>query len=107
MNNREFLSLGNYQVNEIKDKSQKLAKHFFNQDTMRFFKSRISELTWKIEKSIYFITSEKNRYEDPRKFTIRESTELGDIKTIGEFQQYFTLSQARKGIKEILELQND
>jgi len=104
MNNREFLSLGNYQVNEIKDKSEKLAKYFFNQDTMSFFKSRISELTWQIEKSIYFITSEKNRYEDPRLFTIRESTEKGDINTIGDFQQYSSLYQARQGIKIILEL---
>ena len=62
MNQKEFLNQGQYLISECKTRSLKADKFFFNDDTMRFFKSRISDLCWKIKDDIYFITSEKHQY---------------------------------------------
>lgn len=109
MNLKEFLNQGNYFIEEVKKRAEKGSPFFFNPDTMRFFSSRISELSWKIGEDIYFITSETDNNSSykhsgsVRSFTVRICDKDGDIKTHGNFQGESTLSQARKTIKEILE----
>lgn len=106
MNNKQFLEAGNYLVEQVKTRAEKGAKHFFDADSMRFFSSRISELCWKINDDIYFITSEANRGYSRRMWTLRKSDKDGDITTIGEFQEHSSLYEARKAMKEILEVKN-
>ena len=108
MNSQQFLKSGNYLIDQVRTRAEKGSPHFFDADTMRFFSSRISELCWKKEDDIYFITSEadKGPYHHKgsiRAYTVRVCDINGDINTIGKFQEHATLRDARNTIKEILE----
>ena len=104
LNNKQFLQSGNYFLDEIKTRAEKGSPHFFDTDSMRFFSSRISELAWKIENKIYFITSEQNKgTANPRGWTVRICDKDGDLQKLGEFQEYSSLNEARKAIKGEIE----
>ena len=109
MNQKQFIESGNYLIDEVKTRSEKLAKHFFDRDTLKFFSSRISELCWKKGNDIFFITSEADNSSikhagSVRSWTVRKSTIEGDIITgKGEFQKHASLNDARKAIKEVIE----
>jgi len=83
-------------IEEIKYLNRKAGQHFFDENTMRFFRSRIeSEL---IEDK-FFVTSEKfvssTGEKEPRKFSVREfNKETGSVNTIGEFQEFKTKVRA-------------
>jgi hypothetical protein len=100
----QFLELGRYQIDDVKYKAEHgESKYWFTPETMRCFKSRVSEMTWKIGDKIYFISSEKNSWNhEPRFYTVRVCEIDGNIKTVGKFQEHETLRQARNAIREIL-----
>jgi len=101
LNQKQFINEGNYLINEVRTRAEKGSPHFFDHDTMRFFSSRISELCWKIENEIYFITSEANRGHSSRMWTVRKIDLDGDINTLGKFQEHSSLNEARKAVKEV------
>lgn len=108
MNQKDFIKSGNYLIEEVKTRAEKGSPHFFDQDTMRFFSSRISEYCWRIGEKIYFITSEADRYYikhsgSVRAWTVRIIDLDGDINTLGKFQEHSSLSQARKAVKEVFQ----
>lgn len=108
MNQKQFLDTGRYLIDDVKERSKKGDKHFFDADAMRFFSSRISELAWQKGNDIYFITSEADKgyikhKGSIRAYTVRKSTIEGNIDKVSEFQEHATLRQARNHIKEILE----
>jgi len=98
----EFLKSGQYLISEIKTLAETGNKYWFSADTMRFFKSRVSELCWKIKDEIYFISSEKQPNYN-RLYTVRLCSSNGEIHTINEFQEYKNINEARHRIKRILE----
>lgn len=70
--------------------------HWFSNDTMRFFSSRLPDYAYLKGDYAYFITSEKdfsgnNRFYSIRKFDRRD----GKIDTIGDFNR-MTKTEARK-----------
>lgn len=76
-------------------------QHFFEDDTMDFFKSRlVSDLIH----DRYFITSEKGPVEgSARRYTVREAIEGGkNIRTVGEFQAYANLAEAARAIAKLI-----
>jgi hypothetical protein len=82
--------------------------HFFDKDTMRFFRSRLAPDLEQCDRGILFITSEQYvSYEpyrvDPRRYTLHllEVKENGElyIGEVGEFQEHVSLRQARKAMK--------
>jgi len=104
MKQKEFLKSGQYLISEVKTLAENgHSKYWFEADTMRFFNCRISELCWKIKDKIYFISSEKQSEKYDRLYTIRLCLTDGEIKTIGKFQEYETMNEARKIIKRTLE----
>jgi len=108
MKQKEFLKSGQYLISEVKTLAENgQSKYWFSADTIRFFNSRISDLCWKIENRIYFISSEKQPENNLKKYnrlyTIRLCLLDGEIKTINEFQEYKTINEARNIIKGILE----
>jgi hypothetical protein len=108
MKQKEFLKSGQYLISEVKTLAENgYSKYWFSADTMRFFNCRISELCWKINDKIYFISSEKQPTDNIKKYdrlyTIRLCLSDGKIKTVSEFQEYKTKNEARHIIKGILE----
>ncbi len=64
--------------------------HWFDADTMEFFKSRLES---DLIDGRYFITSERGPY-GPRAFSICMADEDAHIQTVGEFMGYETLTGA-------------
>lgn len=87
--------------------SRWFGSHFFDKDTMRFFRSRLLDVTYTVPGGVaVFITSEQNvtyyptYQKQPRRYTVRTfNTLTGSIDEVGEFQQHATLYQARKAWK--------
>jgi hypothetical protein len=111
----EFIKSGRYLEDEIRKRSERKGGHFFDPDNMKHFSSRISELMWSKgelknyeSEPIYFITSEQDRNSrythkgSMRAFTIRMVDVNGNINTIGEFQGYDTLNDARHEIMNLI-----
>jgi hypothetical protein len=90
-------------VHEIETANRRAGKYFFEPDTMRFFRSKVA--SWEVWDGRYFITSEqfKPSYGPAyrRMFTICEAHDDGHINTVGEFQGYRTLAQAKKAVKAL------
>lgn len=73
---------------------EKYKGHFFDEDTMRFFDSRILPEVYEGYGGIYFITSEKF-HTDPRNYTVRRFfPDTGEIQTIKKFNK-LTLIEAQ------------
>ena len=84
-------------IAEVKEANKKEGHHFFSKDTMNFFNSKIES---KLYQDKYFITSEK--YDNgPRLYSIRKGQESGIICTVGNFQRFKTIEEARFFIKNL------
>lgn len=84
-------------MSEVREANKAAGYHFFDKATIRFFKSRIEAGPFKAN---YFITSEQFEQE-PRRYTIRQAFANGSVMTVGEFQEYETLKEAKAAIKRI------
>lgn len=89
-------------IYDVKKLAEKRHSHFFDDDTMRFFKSRIYDEAYKFKDKIYFITSEKGP-SNIRKWSTRYITQDGNIETLGQFQAYESLNDARRAIRDFIE----
>ena len=81
------------QLNEVNDYC------FFERGTMRFFNSHIQH-TPPIG-GFLFITSERERWDKPRLYTIRAIRENGKIETIGDFGSYYSSREARRVAQDL------
>lgn len=88
-----------YTIEQIKRANAQRGHYFFERGAMRFFNSRILPTVYG---GAFFITSEKDHWDGPRLYTIRQCLPNGEIETIGKFQQYETAAQARKAIHALL-----
>ena len=79
-------------MNQIEEANRYAGQHFFDPDTMRFFKSRISAHVYY---GRIFVTSEKGP-DEIRRYTVRRQRRNGSMDTLGEFQGYATSRQAHK-----------
>lgn len=85
-----------YTINEMKIRSMQMDHHFFDPDSMRFFDSRICTGA---DDNGLFVTSERFDRTSPRLYTIRRFIyETGAVETVGEFQQYATLAEAKRHV---------
>ena len=90
-------------VDDIKRASHAKGSHFFDRDSMRFFRSRVLSTIYKGQGGIFFVTSEQ--YADyhrtgPRLFTVRQFHPAdADISTVGDFNK-LTRAQAIRLAKD-------
>lgn len=75
--------------------------HWFNKETMRFFRSRLSTSGYLHGDNYYFISSEKDGFGAPRRYTVRMMTQAGNIENVGPFNR-LTRTQARKLLAETM-----
>lgn len=85
-------------VEQIRLYSLSIGHHWFSPSTMRFFGSKIYP---DIVGGRYFISSEKNFDSTQRLYTIRVVTDDGTIDTVGKFQGFTSLRQARKALNAL------
>jgi catabolite regulation protein CreA len=77
-------------IDDVKRIAESKGSHFFKPDTMRFFKSRVSDEVYQAANStlLYFVTSERGP-DMPRRFSVRRfDIETGSINTVGEHNSY-------------------
>lgn len=90
-------------INEIKEANASIGAHFFEPATMRFFNSKIASRT--VYGGRYFITSEQfvgsDHVAQPRRYTIRACYD-GRVDTVGDFQQYRTIEEAKHAVKQLV-----
>ena len=82
-------------IDEIRATNRNAGQHFFDEDTLRFFGSRIHD---EVYRGRYFITSEKGP-SGGRLFTIRKANTNGTISTKGDFQGYGNHQDAEWAIR--------
>ncbi len=86
-------------ITQVKDSNEKAGLHFFDQDTMRFFGSKIHG---GIIYGRYFITSEDNFDRSEKSYTARIAHADGKIDTLGGFPM-FNKFRTRKEAKAQIE----
>jgi hypothetical protein len=94
-----------FTMKAIKEANKEAGQHFFDRSTMRFFKSKIASR--RPLGGRFFITSEQQEWNSPRKYTVREALENGSIKTVGSFQGYWSVEEAKQAIKALLKEENN
>ena len=97
-------------IDVIETANRNAGNHFFDADTLRFFRSRVSGEAYRVPGSpvAYFATTEKNSgiisgYNWPRKATVRRADlTTGDVSTVGDFQAFATMAQAKRVCQQYL-----
>lgn len=86
-------------IESVKAANKAAGYHWFSKDTMRFFNTRLctAHANGPVLSGNRFITSEKYG-DEPQLYTIRSVSEDGGIDTVGRFQGYATLGDARKAM---------
>jgi len=100
--------------------AQRYGSHWFDADSMRFFRSHISESTWTfidgetaednpgwgyVVRAVWRFVSSESDGVFARRYTVREMTvnhaaRTFTVETVGEFQQYATARTAYRHIRD-------
>lgn len=94
------INKGRTTIDDVKRINKEKDRHWFERDTMRFFRSKIERDALRFGQLIddkYFITSEQFDSDSPRLYSVRRfNPKEGSINTVGEFQEFGTKGQAKK-----------
>ena len=94
-------------VAAIREANAAIGHYFFNPETLRLFRSRISE---DVYGGRYFVTSERDEavssrfpaaWNGERRYTVREASPDGSVSTVGSFGAYGTLAEAKRAAKAL------
>jgi len=89
-------------IEDIKRVNKELGHEWFSPETLEFFHSRVSSTLYHgVDGRTFFLTSEKMDKDSDRRYTIREAHPNGRIATVGNFQQYATVGQAKGAVKRL------
>jgi hypothetical protein len=84
-------------INDLIREYDRTGGYFFTASTMRYFKSRVSDVAYVGQGGIYFVTSERNDMGVyPRKYTVRQwhPANPGTIDNASGFQEFASRSGA-------------
>ncbi len=84
-------------LNAVVKANDEAGGHWFEADTMEFFKARLET---DLIGGRYFITSERGPY-GPRAFSVRMADKKAHIQTVGDFMAYKTLKDAKAALEEV------
>jgi len=85
-------------MKEVMEANERIGHNFFRGDTMEFWGS---ELHSEVFAGEYFVTCEDNFNRTARLYTIRKANADGSIDTVGDFQAYETLEQAKEAMYKL------
>lgn len=83
-------------ITQVRELNRDAGHHFFNPDTLRYFRSRISRRVYPAIGCTYFVTSEQFDDTTPRRYTVHVIFPSGNIRSMGEFQDYATREEAHR-----------
>ena len=73
---------------ELKEANWAAGFHFFDRDSMRFFRSRVIPTVYAGPGGVFFVTSEQFDEKSTRNFTVRKfDPKTGGVDTLGEFNK--------------------
>ena len=88
-----------FTISAIREDARAHGSHWFDPDTMRFFRSRaLSGVMHTSDGAALFVSSESTP-EGPRAYSVRSYRD-GRMDTIGEFMGHATAAQARRAMRE-------
>ena len=101
--NKRIRHIGIYSIGDLKSHYENKTKgYWFTPDTMRFFRTRISDTLFYGTQFIYFVTSEKASNQN-RLYSVRSyDPKNGDIETVGDFQDHTSSYQAKKIAQDLV-----
>jgi hypothetical protein len=83
-------------ITDIKRANKAAGNHWFEPATMRFFNSKVESRIYEGPGGVYFVTSERRERDMPKRYSVRVfDPSTGDIDTVGEFQEFSGLHNAR------------
>lgn len=89
----------NYTITEMKKLSKEVGQDWFNKGAMEFFNTKVEGEA----KGNHFITSEYMDDKSQKKYSIRQfDPSTYKVDTVGEFQEYETLQDAKNALNNIL-----
>ena len=94
---KERTSMTYDNLNAVMRANDEAGRHWFEADSMEFFKSRLES---NLIDGRYFITSEHGPY-GPRAFSVRMADEDAHIQTVGDFMAYETLEAAETALEGV------
>jgi hypothetical protein len=85
-------------INEMAELNRAIGETWFNKGEMSYFNTVIETQPNKIN---IFITSDRMELDMPKKYSLRWfNSETSQVVTLGDFQAYTTLAEAREARKE-------
>jgi len=75
--------------------------HWFDHETMKFFKTKLPAYGYKLNARIFFITRETNP-DNVSMYSLRELLDNGKIDTVGDFFAYKTMLSAKNALLSLL-----
>lgn len=89
-------------MSEIRERNRAIGHHWFDADSMRFFKTRIVSGSLVVgNKASYFITRETNPT-GQNAFSIRVAKPTGQVGTIGKFHHFASSRKAKKALRDYI-----
>ena len=80
---------------DLERRNTEAGNFWFEPDTMRFFRTRLCGDPLVSGSRVFFVTSERNGWDNPRLYSVRVMDwGTGDVDTVGQFQGYRTRSGA-------------
>jgi hypothetical protein len=89
-------------MSDIQKANADAGRSFFSPDTMRWFRSRVSDEVYQGPGGVFFVTSEQDKGLSiyPRLYTVRQFLpENAEVKTVGDFQQFRNIGFAKRAAK--------
>lgn len=89
-------------IREMAQANKAAGNHWFEPDTMRFFASRVSSETYECADGRWLFVSSECPPRGVRRYTVRSfDPKTAGVDTVGEFQAYATLSQAKRAARAL------
>jgi len=89
-------------ISEIKRTNREKGFYFFEKGAMDFFNSKIESDPVSGPGGVFFVTSEQQDGRHARLFSVRRfDSASGDVKTVGEFQGFFSRREAMDEAKKV------
>ncbi len=91
-------------MNSIAEIKSLHAGRWFDEESMRFFDTRIEETVYLSDGGTYFVTSERHGEHSPRYYSVRRAHLVNGnahIETVGEFGEYATSVEAHAAARAL------